>query len=226
MSVFADLEMTARDHTVPDQTVSDRGMKMAVSAGKETRESLLAEADVPHQKRSFKRSFLKWSAVVLACLMVAFFFYRWAGTSHYKGTIQRVYEKEAEYRVEFTDLEGRVRVVGNRESRFPYFKVETADLHAELNRLANTGDLVEITVWGFRQAWFSMFPNVIEVEFLQSRKERERKRAERVAEAVLDVLTQRDALKKADDATREAVIDAVVGANGHRAAVLAEEANQ
>jgi hypothetical protein len=153
--------------------------------------------------------------ILVGVLLACFVLYRWGGTSHYRGTVQRVYEKGAEYRVEFTQLSGKVRVIGNAEMRFPYFKTNTADLHAELNRLARTGDVVDIRVWGFRQSWLSMFPNVVDVNFVYSAEKRAHQHAEAVADAVIATLANRDALKNNDQATRAAIVEAVIRASSN-----------
>lgn len=176
------------------------------------------------QPKSVKRFLIKWSLILVAVLLCSFFLYRAAGTSRYQGTVQRVYEKEAEYRVEFAELSGKVRVIGNSEVRFPYFKTNTADLHAELNRLATTGDIVEIRVWGFRHSWFSMFPNVINVKFVYSAKKRAEEKAEAIADAVMAALANRDALKKQDPGTRKAIVEAVLRASAARNGDLQKKA--
>lgn len=144
---------------------------------------------------SFKRSAIKWVAIVGAALLFALLLYRWAGTSTVRGTVQRVYEKEAEYRVELVDLDGNVHVTGNSEIRFPYFKLDTADLHAELNRLALTKDVVDAKVWGFRMSWFDAFPNLIEVEFVRSNAARTRAQAENLTDVVLAELVKEGAIQ-------------------------------
>lgn len=158
--------------------------------------------------RSFKQRAVIWMCGFVALLIFLFFAYQWAGTSVYRGTVQRVYEQGTDYRAEIVDLEGNVHVVGNEEIKFPYFKLDTADVHAQLNRFSQTRDLVEVTVWGFRMSWFSTFPNLIEARFVMSKSDRDRKRAERVAEAVLKALADRN-LVKGDDAAKSAIQQAV-----------------
>lgn len=162
-------------------------------------------------KKPFKKRASTWLIGVVVLLFVAFFTYRWAGTSTYRGTVQRVYEKENEFRAEIVDLEGQVHVVGNKEITFPYFKLDTADLHADLNRLSKTRDVVDVKVWGFRFTWFSVFPNVIETEFVMSRQDRDRKRAERIADAVLESLRNKGLLK-GGEGVRDDVVR-IVGEN-------------
>lgn len=130
------------------------------------------------------------------------------GTTTYRGKVQRVYEKGIEYRVEFADLEGEVHVIGNQEITFPYIKMDTADLHAALNRMSATGDIVDLRVWGFRQAWFSMFPNAIDVEFVRTDAEQLEARAGRIADEVLEELRGKSVLKGGDK-VRPMVLDAV-----------------
>lgn len=153
----------------------------------------------PVQKKSWKQRLLLWTLGILGVLLVLFFAYRWAGTSTYRGSIQRVYETNHDFRTELVDLDGNVHVLGNQEIKFPYFKLDTADLHAKLNRLAQTRDIVDVKVWGFRMSWFSTFPNLIDVEFVVSRQERNRKRAEDAADAVIRNLQDRGFLKAGDN---------------------------
>jgi Protein of unknown function (DUF1523) len=160
------------------------------------------------RRRSFKSRMLTRLALLTLFLMVAFFMIRWVGTSTYRGKVQRVYEQGIEYRVEFTDLDGGVHVIGNTEIKFPYFKLDTADLHAHLNRLSTTGDIVDIRVWGFRQSWFSIFPNAIDVTFVRSDTEQQEARAGRITDEVLQALSAKGVLKGGDE-VRPAVLDAV-----------------
>lgn len=148
---------------------------------------------------SFKRSAGKWVLIIGGAILLCLLLYRWIGTSVYRGTVQRVYEKESEYRVEFVDLDGNVLVTGNSEIRFPYFKIDTADLHAELNRLALTKDVIDARVWGYRMAWFDMFPNLIEVEFVRSNAARKRAQAEVMTDLVIAQLVKEGAVKDGSD---------------------------
>ncbi len=166
-------------------------------------------AVVEKKSRPFKQRAMIWLGVAALGFLAFFLTYRWAGTSTYRGTVQRVYEQSNDYRAEIVDLEGNTHVVGNREIMFPYFKLNTADLHADLNRLSKTHDLVEVTVWGFRLSWFSIFPNLIDTTFVMSRQDRDQKRAERIADAVLERLNQKGLLK--GNESRGEVIDAVKG---------------
>ena len=172
------------------------------------------------EAQSWKRRIVKWLAVSAVVLMALFFSVRWVGTTTYRGTVQRVYEKGAEYRVEFAELGGSVRVVGNSEIRFPYLKVNTADVHAELNRLSETGDIIDIRVWGLRQAWFDMFPNVVDIEFVRSDSDRRRAKAEKIADEVMKALTKREVLKGGED-VRADVIGAIE--KGMRAPEIVEK---
>lgn len=149
--------------------------------------------------------FLLIVAAILIALAIA---YRLAGTRSYIGVVQRVYEKEGEYRVELRDREGQVFVAKNIDMKFPYFKLNSADLHANLHRFAQTGDFVKAKIWGFRLEWFSMFPNVVDVAFAESKKDRTRKRAERVADAAIQVLTDQGILK-GGDGVRDDLVRAV-----------------
>ena len=144
---------------------------------------------------SLKRSATKWVVIIGGALLLCTLLYRWAGTPVFRGTVQRVYEKESEYRVELVDLDGNVHVTSNVEISFPYFKLDTADLHAELNRLALTKDVIEARVWGFRLAWFDVFPNLIDVEFIRSNAARKRIQAEVMTDLVVAQLIKDGALK-------------------------------
>lgn len=158
---------------------------------------------------NWKQKLLRWTLLVFGVLLLLFFLFRWTGTSHHRGTVERVYEKGHEYRVEFWDESGKVHVVGNEDLRFPYLKLNTADLHAQLNRLAKTGDLVELKVWGFRYTWLSMFPNAISVQTLESGRARAERRAGDLAEAIEAELKNRGALKEGAE-VREAIVEAIV----------------
>lgn len=160
---------------------------------------------------TWKQRLLRWSLLVVGVLLLLFFLVRLVGTTHHTGTVERVYEKGSEYRVEFWDERGKVHVVGNEDVRFPYFKLDTADLHAELNRFAKTGDLVELKVWGFRTTWLSMFPNAISVELLESGEAREERRARALAKVIEAELKNRGALKEGVQ-VQDAIVDAIVRA--------------
>lgn len=152
---------------------------------------------------------LKRLAIIAPLVSLALILgYRFAGTRTFTGVVQRVYEKEGEYRVELRDPRGEVLVAANHDMKFPYFKLNSADVHANLHHFAQTGDLVKTEIWGFRMEWFSVFPNVVDVTFLESKRDRTRKRAERVADAALRVLVDKGILK-GGDGVRDDLIEAV-----------------
>ena len=146
------------------------------------------------KKGSFKRALIKWLLLLLAALMTLFFVYRWAGTNQAVGTVQRVYESHAEYRIEFADEDGEVTVIGNNDIQFPYVKLDAADLHAELHRLAESGDTVRLTIWGFRQSWLSMFPNLLDIEILSTKEEKIAARAEQLKKEILQMMKRKGVL--------------------------------
>lgn len=154
---------------------------------------------------SFGKRVGKWALIVGSLLLVLFFLYRWAGTSHDRGVVQRVYEKDSIFRVEYVDLDGTVHVAENRDIMMPYVKFDTADLHAELSRMAATQDVVDLTVWGFRFEWFSVFPNVVGVEFVRSAADRQRLRAEQLADVALGILRDKGLLKGGEGVRGELV---------------------
>jgi len=162
----------------------------------------------PKQPRSWKRFFIKWAILLGFFLTSAFFAYRWLGTSTHRGSVERVYETNAEYRVEFVSLDGEVYVFGNKDTSFPYLKMDTADLHAELNGLAKSGAIVDVRVWGFRQSWFSLFPNVVDAKHVRSASARRRIESTVIAEEVLAELRTADLVEEGDDVRRR-VISAV-----------------
>lgn len=165
----------------------------------------------PEAKPSAKpgMSKAKKIAIIIPVLVIGILLaYRFAGTRTYVGTVQRVYEKEGEFRVELRDKDGTVLVAANEDMKFPYVKLDSADLHANLHRFAQTGDLVKAKVWGFRLEWFSVFPNVVDAEFAESKKDRTRKRAEKLADAVIHTLIDKGALK-GGDGVRDDVVQAI-----------------
>jgi hypothetical protein len=127
----------------------------------------------------------RWSLGLLFLLLGGAALIRYVPTATYVGQVQRVYEKSLEYRVEFVTADGEVRVFNNLEQRFPYLKFDTADLQANLQRFQREGDTIRITVWGIRSAMLSEFPNVVDVERLQSGSSLREARNARVAQAVL-----------------------------------------
>ncbi|MCH2110617.1 MAG: DUF1523 family protein [Polyangiaceae bacterium] len=182
----------------PRQTISDD-----TSKGESSK-----EAPPPRKGRGWKKTLLLWLLLLVGGCALLFFSYRWAGTSTYRGTIQRVYERQAEYRFEFATLDNQVLVIGNSDIDFPYVKFDSADLHAQLNQLARTSDIVDIQVWGFRQAWFSIFPNIIRVEFVRSKGQRLRDKAEQIADQVVALFMERNILK-GGDGIREELLEAI-----------------
>jgi hypothetical protein len=163
------------------------------------------------EQKSLKRRFGKWLAIALVAAVALFMLYRFAGTSVHRATVQRVYEEDSVYRVEYVETDGTVHVAQNSEIIFPNFKLDTADVHAELNRLADTKDIVDLKLWGFRFSWFSVFPNVVDIEFVKSSGERRRQQAERLADVVVARLTERGVLKPGD-AVREELVRALEAA--------------
>ncbi|GEM_PF-1165550 len=169
------------------------------------------ETRSPKVKRSWKKFTIKWGILLIVALVSLFYSFRWVGSTTYRGTVQRVYETGAEYRVEFTELNGTVRVVGNADIEFPYFKVNTADVHAELNHLSTTHDIVDLKVWGLRQAWFSMFPNVVNVTFVRSNSDRLRARASLIANDIIKLLTEKSILKGGEELLPELIQSVELG---------------
>ncbi len=143
-----------------------------------------------------------------ASLILLFFGVRWIGTTNMTGRIQKVYETGPEYRLEFAEDGGDTHVLGNQNLAFPYFKTDADDLHAELNRMAYDGDIVELEVWGYRGSWLGFFPNVIDAERVETLKERRRRRAEKIADSVIATLKNQGALRDGVD-VRERIIEAV-----------------
>lgn len=176
----------------------------------ETTQTPTAPGATPAPKKGMSNA--KKAAIIIPLVLLAILFaYRFAGTRSYVGTVQRVYEKEGEFRVEFRDKDGTVLVAGNQDMKFPYVKLDSADLHANLHRFAQTGDLVKAKVWGFRLEWFSVFPNVVDAEFAESKKDRTRKRAEKLADAAIRALTDKGILK-GGDGVRDDVVQAIADA--------------
>lgn len=153
----------------------------------------------PIRTRSVGSLVRRWAFALVAILLLFLLLYRVLGTSEFRGTVQRVYEREGEYRAELRDAAGNVLVVSNHDMYFPHFKLDSADLHAELHAFATKRDLVKAKIWGFRMEWFSVFPNVVDAEFVLSAAERRKQDAENVAEAVLQTLKEKGALKDGAD---------------------------
>lgn len=162
----------------------------------------------PSRRLPWKWRALFWLFLLSSVCFCALMALRWAGSTELRGTVERVYEKQAEYRVEFTELDGTVHVVGNQEIHFPFFKVDTADVQAELNRLARTKDIVDLKIWGLRIPWFSLFPNIVDVEFVRSDSDRRRAQATEITEAVLRTLRNQGIIRGGED-VREALIKTI-----------------
>ncbi len=165
-------------------------------------------APLPRKSSNLKSKLLIGAGSIFLGLVLLFFVIRWLGTSTLTGTIQKVYDNAPEYRIEFAELDGDTHVLGNQNLAFPYFKTDADDLHAELNRMALEGNVIALRVWGYRGTWLGFFPNVIAFELIESGEERLRRRAERIADAVIASLKNRGALRPEVDA-RPLVIEAV-----------------
>jgi hypothetical protein len=148
----------------------------------------------------FKKRVLRFFLILLSGLLLSFFAYRWIGTSTMRGSVQRVYEKDAAYKVEFIEESGDVHVMENAPMRFPHLKLETADLQATLHHLGQTGDVVDLTVWGTRLSWLDIFPNVVDSEFVRSSEEGRAEQALKVTDAVIDELIDQGVVKRGPEA--------------------------
>lgn len=144
----------------------------------------------------FKKRLLRFFLLLATALVLCFFAYRWIGTSTIRGSVQRVYEKDAAYKVEFVAESGDVHVMENTPMRFPHFKLETADLQATLHRLAQTGDVVDLEVWGTRLSWLDVFPNVVDSKLVRSNEEGRANQALEVTDAVIDELIDQGVLER------------------------------
>lgn len=120
-------------------------------------ETTTSPASPPKERKSLGSRATRIGLLFIASLIALFLLYRFAGTSHIRGTVQRVYEKDREFRAEVVDEKGEVHVVSNQEIFFSYLKVDTADLHAELNRHAQIAALVDLKIWVF--AWLGSAPS-------------------------------------------------------------------
>lgn len=166
----------------------------------------------PQAKRSVGQKFRRSFLIFFGAIFAVFFLYRWLGTVNHQGTVQRVYETGDIYHVEFVDTEGEIHVIKNDDIRFPYFKLDTADLHAELNRYAKRGDVIELKAWGFRFSWFSIFPNAISATLIEAASENHREQAQAISKRVLALLKNKGALVEGvevQDAVAEAVEDSL-----------------
>lgn len=139
---------------------------------------------------SFKKAIL----VVVGVAILLLLGYRWAGTSTVRVTVQRVYEDQGDFRAELVQKNGEVLVVANHDMKFPHFKLDSADKHAELHNLVLNQDVADVTVWGFRFTWMDMFPNVVDVHVVQTNQERRKALADRLATAVLEHLREKGAV--------------------------------
>jgi hypothetical protein len=133
--------------------------------------------------------------ITVALLLFLFLAYRWIGTSNVRAVVQRVYEDQGEFRAELVEPDGKVLVIGNHDMYFPHFKLDSADQQARLHNLAVSKDTAVVKVWGFRLSWFSVFPNVVEIEMVQTNVERRRALANRIAGAVLEELRKKGAVQ-------------------------------
>jgi len=181
------------------------------SAGSNAKQTLDPAPGVKSKKKPARRLLFKMTLILVGCAGL-FLTLRWIGTSHFKGTVLKVYETGPEFRLEFAADDGDTYVLGNQNLGFPYFKTDAQELHAKLRRFSRQRDVVTIKVWGYRGAWLGFYPNVIEAEFAESSEQRARRKAEQMADAVITVLHNRGALS--DDAeVREDIIKAIVQAD-------------
>jgi hypothetical protein len=147
------------------------------------------------KKRSAASTVKRGLLITIAVIAFLLLAYRWIGTSDVRSTVQRVYEDQGEFRAELVEPGGKVLVVGNHDMYFPHFKLDSADQQARLHNLSLSQDTAEVTVWGFRLSWFSVFPNVVDVEMVQTNVERRRALANRLAGAVLEELRKKGAVQ-------------------------------
>jgi len=153
------------------------------------------KSDTPKTERTVGSTIKRGVLLTLAAIVLLFVAYRWIGTSDVRATVQRVYEDQGEFRVELVRADGKVLVAANHDMYFPHFKLDSADQQARLHNLAVSQDTAMVTVWGFRLSWFSVFPNVVEVEMVQTNVERRRALANRLSTAVLDDLRKKGAIQ-------------------------------
>lgn len=148
------------------------------------------------------RRLLGWLIVVVAISALFVLAYRWAGTSTLRGTVQRVYEKDAQYRIDFVDSSGEVHVLENDAIKFPHLKTDTADLQAELHRFSETGDEVDVTAWGFRAPFISIFPNIVDVEFVRSDTVRKKEHVRYITQSVINELIDQGVVERGEESKR------------------------
>jgi len=147
------------------------------------------------KKRSTASSVKRGLWITLGAILFLLLAYRWLGTSTVRSTVQRVYEDQGEFRAELVEPGGKVLVIGNHDMYFPHFKLDSADQQARLHNLSLSQDTAEVTVWGFRLTWFSVFPNVVDVEMVQTNLERRHALASRLAAAALEELRKKGAVQ-------------------------------
>lgn len=169
----------------------------------------MAEAH-PTESSSTRARLKRYAIVTGVVVLLLIVLYRWLPTSTYQGTVQRVYEKVGEYRVEMYTEDGEVRVFTNSEMRFPYLKFNTADLQANLDRAVREGDLVQIGVWGIRSSFLSTFPNIVRFKVLSSGDAVRRGRTDRIVRAVMSELRARQLVPAGDEAELEDALIQVV----------------
>jgi len=90
---------------------------------------------------------------------------QYVGQDECTGTVQRadVTKVDGEYRVEFLIDEDDIRVFKNVDSSL-YWKTNSADVQAQLGRYAENKKKITVTTWGWRNTWFSWFPNIVRIE--------------------------------------------------------------
>jgi len=89
---------------------------------------------------------------------------KFVAEGEYSGTVQRASDVKVdeEYRVEFL-IDEEIRVFKNVDS-WMYWKRNSANMQAKLNQYADKKTPVTITTWGWRNSWFSWFPNIVRVK--------------------------------------------------------------
>lgn len=172
---------------LPGDTIVDRKRPEGEPPEEKPPSESKPEAIAP-PPRTFKQKALRLSLIVFGSLLLAFLLYRWAGTSVLLGHVQRVYEKGNGYKIEFVEKSGEVSVLENTPIRFPHFKLETADLQAQLHHFSETGDIIELKVWGLRLSWLEYYPNAIEAEFVSSNEDRRKAQVQAISYGVMNEL--------------------------------------
>ncbi|MHA1948241.1 MAG: DUF1523 family protein [Candidatus Thorarchaeota archaeon] len=130
--------------------------------------------------------------------------YKWTGTGTHTGIVQRAYEKADKYRIEFVTNKGDVLVFENKDSTFPYFKTNTANIQADFSKAEKDGSEVEVVTWGWRNSMASWFPNVISLEVKDSDKTKKFKAELKTTleELLHEKLTVEQAVEKIEKQTR------------------------